>query len=53
MGYLVRKMKNSTRMPVSMPDVLKSRLEQYAEKHGCSQAEVIRYALLRLMEGKK
>lgn len=43
----------TARIVISLPEYLKVRLEKYANKHGCSQAEVIRYALIRLMEGKK
>jgi metal-responsive CopG/Arc/MetJ family transcriptional regulator len=43
-------MKNSSRIIVTLSQRLKKKLEEKAEKNGCSQAEVIRFALRRLVE---
>jgi hypothetical protein len=46
-------MKSKTRIITTLAPYLKEKLEQYAEKFGCSQAEVIRTALIRLIEAEK
>jgi hypothetical protein len=46
-------MKTKTRLTTTLAPYLKEKLEQFAEKFGCSQAEVIRTALIRLMEVEK
>jgi metal-responsive CopG/Arc/MetJ family transcriptional regulator len=40
----------SSRIIVTLSQHLKKKLEEKAQNNGCSQAEVIRYALMRLVE---
>ncbi|WP_156146063.1 hypothetical protein [Methanococcoides methylutens] len=46
-------MKKSERFIMTLPPYLKGKLEQLAEDYGCSQAEVLRAALIKLNEGPK
>jgi len=41
---------NSTRTIATLSPYLKEKLEQLSKKLGCSQAEVVRVALLKLAE---
>jgi hypothetical protein len=43
-------MRQSKRLVITLSQRLKKKLEEKAEKNGCSQAEVIRFALMRLIE---
>jgi hypothetical protein len=43
----------STRVSVTFSKYLKGKLEQFSEKHSCSQAEVLRMGFLKLMEAEK
>jgi hypothetical protein len=43
-------MKQSKRLVITLSQRLKKKLEEKALKNGCSQAEVIRFALMRLVE---
>jgi metal-responsive CopG/Arc/MetJ family transcriptional regulator len=46
-------MKKTQRIIITLSQHMKKKLEEKAEKNGCSQAEVIRYALIRLVETGK
>ncbi|WP_462273299.1 ribbon-helix-helix domain-containing protein [Methanohalophilus sp.] len=43
-------MNSNTRTLVTLSPYLKEKLVQKAKEYGCSQAEVVRIALIRLME---
>jgi metal-responsive CopG/Arc/MetJ family transcriptional regulator len=45
--------KQPKRLVITLSQHLKKKLEEKAKKNGCSQAEVIRYALMRLVEAGK
>ena len=47
------KMKKTQRIVISLPKYLKGKLEELAQKYECSQAEVLRYALLKLAEAEE
>ncbi len=42
-------MSSKIRMLVSLSSYLKEKVESYSEKYGCSQAEVVRMALIRYL----
>ncbi|WP_196214017.1 hypothetical protein [Methanolobus vulcani] len=46
-------MKSNTRILVTLSPYLKGKLVQKAKEYGCSQAEVLRIAFIRLMEAEK
>ncbi|UGV41609.1 hypothetical protein J7W08_04805 [Methanococcoides orientis] len=46
-------MRKSERFIMTLPPYLKEKLVQLAENYGCSQAEVLRTALIKLNEGLK
>lgn len=46
-------MQNKTRLLVSLSSYLKEKVETYSEKYGCSQAEVVRMALIRHLEDEQ
>jgi hypothetical protein len=45
--------KKSTRMILTLPAFRKSQLEEIAKKYECSQALVLRTALIRMVESTK
>jgi len=46
-------MSKNTRFIVSLSSFLKEKVEAYSEKYGCSQAEVVRIALISYLEGEQ
>ncbi|WP_406657362.1 hypothetical protein V7O62_02070 [Methanolobus sp. ZRKC2] len=46
-------MSNNERILTTVSPYLKAKIVQMADKFGCSQAEVVRIALLKLWEGEK
>lgn len=46
-------MKSKIRVLVTLSPYLKEKLVTLSEKFGCSQAEVVRTAILKLWEGEK
>ncbi|MBP1908250.1 hypothetical protein [Methanolobus bombayensis] len=46
-------MSGKARMIVSLSSYLKEKVESYSEKYGCSQAEVVRMALIRYLEDEE
>jgi metal-responsive CopG/Arc/MetJ family transcriptional regulator len=43
----------SIRLVITLSQHLKKKLEEKAKKNGCSQAEVIRYSLIRLVKASR
>jgi len=46
-------MKDKNKMLLSLSPYLKEKVVEISEKYGCSQAEVLRMGLIRLMEEEK
>lgn len=46
----MKKMTEKYRVLITMSPYLKENLEKIAEEYGCSQAEVMRTAFIRMME---
>jgi metal-responsive CopG/Arc/MetJ family transcriptional regulator len=46
-------MTHKERLVISLSSYLKEKVESYSEKYGCSQAEVVRMALIRYLEEEK
>jgi len=46
-------MKKIKRIVITLPQFLKKKLEEKAQQYECSQAEVIRFALMRVIETEK
>lgn len=51
--FFMEKIKQKNKVLVTMSPYLKEKLEQKAEEYGCSQAEVIRTAFIRMMESER
>jgi metal-responsive CopG/Arc/MetJ family transcriptional regulator len=50
---MVRTTKQTKRLVITLSQHMKKKLEEKAQKNGCSQAEVIRYALMKLIEVRR
>lgn len=48
-----QKNKKTIRLVITFPAFLKSQLEESAQKHGCSQALILRTAFIRFREATK
>lgn len=49
----VNKMNHKSRLIVSLSPYLKEKVVDISKKYGCSQAEILRMGLIRLMEEEK
>lgn len=53
MLFIVSYMTTKDRVLITLSPYLKEKLEQKAEEYGCSQAEVMRTAFIRMMEAER
>jgi hypothetical protein len=53
MLLIVSYMTTKDRVLITLSPYLKEKLEQTAEEYGCSQAEVMRTAFIRMMEAER
>jgi metal-responsive CopG/Arc/MetJ family transcriptional regulator len=51
--FFVNNMTHKERLVISLSSYLKEKVESYSEKYGCSQAEVVRMALIRYLEDEQ
>lgn len=51
--YFMTKSEKTNKLVISLSPYLKAKIEETAERYGCSQAEVMRMAFIRMMEAER
>lgn len=51
--FSMRRIEKTNKLVVSLSPYLKAKIEETAERYGCSQAEVLRMAFIRMLEAER